>query len=125
MTTNEQTASRDAVVIERTFEAPVAVIWQMWTDPQHFAAWYGPDGATVDVVEMDIQVGGRRHVCMEITTPNGVRRMCFAGEHVDVVENELLVYTEFVSDDAGHPLAVAAESGHPTTTEVQVELVAT
>src|SRR5262245_20259604 len=124
MTMSEQTASRDAVVIERSFEAPVAVIWQMWTDPERFAAWYGPDGATVDVVEMDVQVGGRRHVCMEIATPNGVRRMCFAGEHVDVVENELLVYTEFMSDDQGQPLPAAEASGHPTTTEVRVELVA-
>jgi uncharacterized protein YndB with AHSA1/START domain len=122
MSMNEQTASRAAVVIERTFEAPVAVIWQMWTDPEHFAAWYGPDGAVVDVVEMDVHVGGRRHVCMEIATPGGVRRMCFAGEHVDVVENELLVYTEFMSDDDGRPLPVYAGSGHPTTTEVRVEL---
>jgi uncharacterized protein YndB with AHSA1/START domain len=95
----------------------------MRTDPERFAAWYGPDGATVDVVEMDVQVGGRRHVCMEIATPNGVRRMCFAGDNVDVVENGLLVYTEFMSDDQGQPLPVADGSGHPTT-EVRVELVA-
>jgi uncharacterized protein YndB with AHSA1/START domain len=39
MTMNEQTASRDAVVIERTLDAAVALVWQMWTDPEHFAAW--------------------------------------------------------------------------------------
>jgi uncharacterized protein YndB with AHSA1/START domain len=30
--------SPDAVVIERSFDAPVAFIWQMWTDPEHFKA---------------------------------------------------------------------------------------
>jgi uncharacterized protein YndB with AHSA1/START domain len=39
--------SRDAVVIERTFDAPVDLIWQMWTDPEHFKEWFGPTGATI------------------------------------------------------------------------------
>jgi uncharacterized protein YndB with AHSA1/START domain len=30
----------DAVVIERSFDAPVDLIWRMWTDPEHFKAWY-------------------------------------------------------------------------------------
>ena len=29
----------DAVEIERTFDAPVDLIWKMWTDPEHFSAW--------------------------------------------------------------------------------------
>ena len=29
--------SEDAVVIERTLDAPVELIWQMWSDPEHFA----------------------------------------------------------------------------------------
>ena len=32
-------------MIERSFDASVDVLWQMWTDPERFAAWYGPDGA--------------------------------------------------------------------------------
>ena len=71
----------DAVVIERTFDAPVAVIWRMWTVAEHFAAWYGPDGASVPVASMEVRVGGRRLVCMEMGTPGGTRRMCFAGEY--------------------------------------------
>jgi uncharacterized protein YndB with AHSA1/START domain len=43
----DENGPQDAVVIERTFDAPVGLIWQMWTDPDHFAAWYGPDGATI------------------------------------------------------------------------------
>ena len=35
-----------AVVIERVLEAPASLVWQMWTDADHFAAWYGPTGAT-------------------------------------------------------------------------------
>ena len=33
------------VQIERIFNAPIELIWAMWTEPEHFANWYGPMGA--------------------------------------------------------------------------------
>jgi uncharacterized protein YndB with AHSA1/START domain len=98
----------DAVHLTRTFDAPRTVLWRMWTDPDEFAAWYGPDGATVEVEEMDLRPGGRRLVVMEVETPGGPRRMAFVGEFREVVEPRRLVYTE---STAGHP-----------ETEVEVEL---
>jgi len=38
-----------SVVIERLFEAPVDLIWKMWTEPEHFKEWYGPTGARIPV----------------------------------------------------------------------------
>jgi hypothetical protein len=72
--------SQDAVVIERTFDAPVDLIWQMWTDPEHFAAWYGPEGASIPVAKMDVRVGGTRLICMEMKTPEGTVQMWFTGD---------------------------------------------
>jgi uncharacterized protein YndB with AHSA1/START domain len=121
----EKNEPAGAVVIERSFDAPVNLIWQMWTVPEHFKAWYGPDGATIPVAKMEVRPGGKRLVCMEIPTPDGPMQMWFSGEYRDVVENERLVYTEAVSDQNGHVLAPAdtgAAQGHPTTTEVRVEL---
>jgi uncharacterized protein YndB with AHSA1/START domain len=110
----------DAVVIERRFDAPVEVIWQMWTDPEHFAAWYGPEGASVPVAKMDVRVGGTRLVCMEVHTPDGPMQMWFTGEYREVRERERLVYTDSVCDEHGN-VPEAAE-GHPASTEVRVEL---
>lgn len=115
----------DAVVIERNFDAPVALIWQMWTEPDHFKEWYGPDGAAIPVAQMDVRVGGTRLVCMEMQTPNGPMRMWFTGEYREVVENERLVYTESTSDENGNVLSPAdmgMPEGHPVTTTVTVEL---
>jgi uncharacterized protein YndB with AHSA1/START domain len=117
--------AQDAVVIERSFDAPVDLIWQMWTDPEHFKAWYGPDGAAIPVAKMDVGVGGRRLVCMEMQTPNGPMQMWFTGEYREVVENQRLVYTESMSDENGNvssPADMGMPEGHPTTTEVSVEL---
>ena len=117
--------SQDAVRIERSFDAPVDLIWQMWTDPEHFAAWYGPDGAIIPVAKMDVRVGGTRLVSMEVQTPSGQMQMWFTGEYREVVENERLVYTESMSDEYGNvllPSDMGMPEGHPTTTEVRVEL---
>jgi uncharacterized protein YndB with AHSA1/START domain len=121
----ETKRSQDVVVIERSFDAPAHRIWQMWTDPDHFTEWFGPTGATIPVAKMDVRVGGKRLVCMEIQTPSGRRSMWFAGEYLQVVANQLLVYTEFISDETGNaasPSEMGMGDGHPTTTEVRVEL---
>jgi uncharacterized protein YndB with AHSA1/START domain len=118
---------QDSVVIERTLDATPRVVWQMWTDPERFAAWYGPSGATIPVAQMDVRVGGRRLVCMEVHTPNGQMRMWFTGEYREVVENERLVYTESMADEHGNvvsPAAMGMPDGHPATTEIRVELEA-
>jgi len=122
---NDRKGTEDAVVIERGFDAPVDLVWQMWTDPEDFKAWYGPDGASIPVAKMDVRVGGQRLVCMEMQAPDGPMQMWFTGEYREVIENERLVYTESMSDENGNvisPSEMGMPEGHPTTTEVRVEL---
>ena len=121
----DDNTSPDALVIERRFDAPAELIWQMWTVPEHFKAWYGPDGAAIPVAKMDVRVGGRRLICMEMQFPSGPMQMWFTGEYREVVENARLVYTESMSDEHGNvasPAEMGMPEGHPTTTEVRVEL---
>ena len=117
--------AEDAVVIERTLDAPVELIWRMWTNPEHFAAWYGPDGASIPVAQMEVRVGGTRLICMKVETPRGAMTMWFTGEYLEVVQDKRLVYTESMSDENGNvlsPAEVGMPAGHPTTTEIRVEL---
>jgi len=115
----------DTVTIERTFPAPREVIWRLWTQPEHFASWYGPEGSTVSVVTMDVCVGGTRVVCMEVLTPQGPKQMWFTGTYLEVAENQRLVYTDSMTDEHGRVMTseeLGMPPGHPTTTEVQVQL---
>jgi len=114
--------SRDSVMIERTFDAPIEQVWAMWTVSEHFQSWYGPTGATITVAKMDVRVGGTRLVCMEMQTSDGPMQMWFAGEYLEVVEHERLVYTEFIADEHGSPIAGGAAPGAHDVTEVRVEL---
>ena len=112
---------QESVVLERVFDAPIDLVWRMWTDPMSFKAWYGPAGATVPVAELDIRTGGHRRVCMAF----GPREMWFTGEHVEVSEPTRLVYTETIADERGIPIApesLGMPAKTPGTTEVTVIL---
>jgi len=115
--------TKNAVVIERTFDAPADLIWQMWTQPEHFQKWYGPKGFTVPVAEIDVRVGGKRLICM--ASPDGSMKMWTTGEHVDVSPIKRLVYTESMSDENGNVISASdmgMPEGYPTTTEVTILL---
>ena len=68
MTKNQQ--SIKDVMITRVFKASVEDVWNMWTDADNFKKWYGPEGASIPTAEMNVQVGGKRLVCMEMNTSN-------------------------------------------------------
>jgi uncharacterized protein YndB with AHSA1/START domain len=117
----------DRIVLERTLDAPPDLVWRMWTEPEHFAEWYGPGGATIPVAEMDVTVGGRRRVAMEMSTPDGTMRMWFVGEFREIDRPNRLVYTESVADEHGNVLSpeqMGMPADHPAVTEVVVELAA-
>ena len=111
----------ESAVLERVFDAPIDLVWKMWTDPASFKAWYGPSGVTVPVAELDVWPGGRRRVCMAV----GPREMWFMGEHLEVTEPTRLVYTETMTDEHGNPISpesLGMPAKTPGTTEVTVIL---
>ncbi|VAW31951.1 hypothetical protein MNBD_CHLOROFLEXI01-5003 [hydrothermal vent metagenome] len=120
---SSSTVSEDAVVIERTFDASIDLIWKMWTQPEHFQSWYGPQGFTVPVAKMDVQVGGKRLICM--ASPDGSMKMWTTGEYMEVAPKGRLVYTESMADENGNvlsPSTMGMPEGYPATTEVTVLL---
>lgn len=113
------------VQIERTFDAPIDLIWAMWTEAEHFANWYGPMGATIPKAEMDVRVGGRRHIAMEMETPGGQMQMYFIGEYREIDPKTRLVYTEAMADADGNAMTaeqMGMPAGAPMETSVVVEL---
>ncbi|MCB0196834.1 MAG: SRPBCC domain-containing protein [Anaerolineae bacterium] len=123
---SESTLTKDTLVIERFFDAPVALIWQLWTQPDHFKNWYGPEGFTTFVAKMDLRIGGQRLICMETQTPDGSSmKIWTGGEYTEIVPNERLVYIDSLTDENGNvvsPSAYGMPDDHPATTEVTVLL---
>ena len=113
------------VQIERIFDAPIDLIWAMWTEAEHFANWYGPMGAKIPKADMDVRVGGRRHIAMEMQTPAGPMQMFFVGEYREVNPKTRLVYTESMADADGNAMTadqMGLPSGAPMETSIVVQL---
>jgi uncharacterized protein YndB with AHSA1/START domain len=108
--------------IERIFDAHIDLIWAMWTEPEHFANWYGPMGAKIPKAEMDVRVGGRRHIAMAMDTPRGPMQMFFVGEYREVNPKTRLVYTEAMADADGN-LMTAEQMGMPASAHMETSIV--
>jgi uncharacterized protein YndB with AHSA1/START domain len=91
------TALAADVVLTRTFHAPRALVWQVWTDPDHLAKWWGPHTFSNPLVEIDLRPGGALRVDMQ--GPDGVNAM--TGQVREVVAPERFVFTSMLESD-GH-----------------------
>ncbi|MEL6598765.1 MAG: SRPBCC domain-containing protein [Pseudomonadota bacterium] len=113
------------VRIEREFAAPIAQVWEMWTDPELFRQWYGPRGMSVPVAEMNVTVGGTRKVCMAMDAPDRSMTMWFSGVYKEISPPHRLVYTESMCDEDGNlisPQSMGMPDDVPDITEIIVEL---
>ncbi|MEP0519641.1 MAG: SRPBCC domain-containing protein [Hyphomicrobiales bacterium] len=119
---NDQT---NWVRIEREFDAPIELVWRLWTDPELFKQWYGPNGMAVPVAKMDVTVGGIRKICMSMQSPERSMTMWFTGVYKEINPPHRLVYTESMCDENGviiPPEKMGMPEGFPDITEVIVEL---
>ena len=74
---------------------------------------------------MDVRVGGRRHIGMEMETPGGPMQMFFVGEYREVDPKTRLVYTESMADADGNamtPEQMGMPAGAHMETMIVVEL---
>ena len=60
---NSDTANRE-LRITRMLNAPIDLVWEVWTNPEHIANWWGPNGFTNTIHKMDLQEGGEWKLTM-------------------------------------------------------------
>jgi uncharacterized protein YndB with AHSA1/START domain len=80
----ENDASSRTLSLKRTFNAPLELVWEAWTQPEHIANWWGPKGMKTKIVEHDFRVGGTWKYTMAM--PDGSE---FIGEGIYSVIVEL------------------------------------
>jgi uncharacterized protein YndB with AHSA1/START domain len=57
------TADRE-LKISRLLNAPIKLVWEVWTDPKHIKNWWGPNGFINTVTKMDVRTGGEWDLTM-------------------------------------------------------------
>jgi uncharacterized protein YndB with AHSA1/START domain len=61
--------------IVREYPAPVEDLWALWTTREGIESWWGPEGFTVKVAQLDLRIGGRMRYTMAATGPEQVEFM--------------------------------------------------
>lgn len=91
--TNPKTVTKvegNSFIVERLFEAPRELVWEVWTTPEHVAKWWGHGGVPLHACEIDLRVGGTYRYVQK--GPDGTEYP-FTGTYREVVRPERLNYT--------------------------------
>ena len=65
----------DQQVIERVWQAPIDLVWELWTTAEGIASWFGPKGFEVEVDEIELREGGTFRYSMRATAPEAIKAM--------------------------------------------------
>jgi uncharacterized protein YndB with AHSA1/START domain len=92
-----QTSNRldGKIVIERRYAASIEDAWELWTTKEGIESWWGPDGFSVKVHELDLRAGGKMRYAMTAVDPAQVQFMRQAG--MPLTTEAKLTYTEIVA----------------------------
>ena len=88
------------IVLVHVLDAPRDAVFAAWTDADDFCQWFGPDGFTCTVREMDVRNGGRAR--FDMTSGDGtVYTNRF--DYLEIVPSERLVmdHGSDTDDDPG------------------------
>jgi uncharacterized protein YndB with AHSA1/START domain len=101
-----QRATEREFTITRMFDAPRALAWKAFTEPERMKEWWGPKGSTIVASKMDLRVGGTYHGAMRDPTGQVIWAKFIYRE---IVTPERLVWVHSFSDEAGgltrHPMS--------------------
>ncbi|MDB4980110.1 MAG: Activator of Hsp90 ATPase 1 family protein [Myxococcales bacterium] len=97
--------SKKRITIERSYDAAIEDVWDLWTTKEGIESWWGPEGFTVTVQKLDLRAGGELLYTMTATGPDQIAFMQRAGMPIatktritfdDVVPPRRLAYTNLV-----------------------------
>ena len=108
-----------AIVITRIFEAPRALVWKAWTDPESCKRWWGPKNFTTPVCKIDLRVGGTYLNCMRSAEGQDYWS---TGVYRKIEPPSLLVCTDSFADEQGN---VVPASHYGMSGEWPLELLVT
>ena len=80
------------IIVQTKIQAPIAIIWDLWTKPEHIIQW---NAASEDwhtpYAENDLKVGGKFKSTM--ASKDGTMSFDFVGTYDVILDKKLIAYT--------------------------------
>lgn len=106
--------SERELVITRTFDGPVHLVFQAWTNPELLMRWWAPKsfGITFVSCEADVRTGGIYRFVFG--HPASDQPMAFFGRYIKVIPNRRIVWTNEESEEVSVTTATFSETDGKT-----------
>ncbi|MCI0706392.1 MAG: SRPBCC domain-containing protein [Ignavibacteriae bacterium] len=103
MAANDSQTAFEEIVITREFNAPRELVWKAWTEPERVKKWWGPEHFTAPNIKIDLKVRGKYIWAMRGPAGTQWDKLFYtAGVYKEIVPNEKLVITQYLSDENGN-----------------------
>jgi uncharacterized protein YndB with AHSA1/START domain len=84
-------SERPKLTLERTFQASIDDVWELWTTKEGIESWWGPAGFSVVISELNLRPGGDLVYTMSATGAEQMEFMVKAG--MPLVTRHRLTFT--------------------------------
>lgn len=88
------------LLVTRTFDAPVALVFDIWRRREDLLRWWGPRDYSCTAFELDFRPGGRWRACIESGTGE---ESWMGGQFREIEENVRIVFTFAWEDGRDQP----------------------
>jgi uncharacterized protein YndB with AHSA1/START domain len=99
-----QAPKKRDVVVTRVLDAAIEQAWQAWSEPEYVMQWWGPNGFTCPLAEMDFREGGTSLVCMRAPEEFGGQDMYNTWSYKKILPTQRIEYILNFSDKDGNKL---------------------
>ncbi|EKE12107.1 MAG: hypothetical protein ACD_14C00017G0003 [uncultured bacterium] len=107
-------------VLERVFDAPKEKVWKAWTTPEMVKKWWGPNGFSCPVANIDFTQGGKYLFCMRNEADS--KDYWSTGEYEKIEPMERIVVSDSFADAEGNRMPASyygMGSDWPTIMNIQ------
>lgn len=117
----KESTGKEQFVINRTFDASIDTMFEMWTNPDHFSKWLPPVGMEMEFIKANIKPGGKTFYMM---TGKDIK-MYGRAEYLKIEKPHTIVYTQQFCDAqekiSRHPYAPTWPETMLTTVKLTAE----
>lgn len=104
MAPTETRTENGTLYIERVFDAPKELMFDIWSDGEKISQWWGPKGWTTPVSKMDFRVGGTWHYMMKGPDDGSEWANMEAwgiGTYISIDPPDKIIYEDAFTDESG------------------------
>jgi uncharacterized protein YndB with AHSA1/START domain/DNA-binding MarR family transcriptional regulator len=109
------------IQITRKLPAPLAEVWEMWTQVENLRQWMSPEGWTTPEASIDLSIGGHIHIVMggkPIEHIGSNATVSFQGTYTIIEQPHRLVFTWNWEGQQGTQVMVLFRALSATRTEI-------